>query len=84
MTSNAHRPINYTQDEFLIEGLDENGTLQTWTRSSLSVAKGIADRLVDEVGYKSAKVFNIFGGDKSDALHVREPIAQSNVQSKGE
>jgi hypothetical protein len=62
-------------EEFLIEGVDEQNVLHTWTRNNLSGAKGLADNLVDNHGYKSAKVFNIFGGDKSDALHVRvQPI----------
>lgn len=65
----THRTIT---DEFLIEGVDENDTLRTWTRDRLPVAKGLADNLVDNHGYKSAKVFNIFGGDKSDALHTRQ------------
>ena len=66
-----------SSDEFLIEGVDEKGVLHTWTRARLPGAKGLVDNLVDNHSYKSAKVFNIFGGDKgsanprSDALYER-------------
>lgn len=58
-------------DEFLIVAKGSiSDDEETWTRNNLASAQMIADQAVSRLGYKEAKVYNIFGGHKSDALYV--------------
>ena len=58
-------------DEFLIvaKGIVANDQ-EIWTRNNLASAQMIADQAVSRLGYKEAKVYNIFGGHQSDSLYT--------------
>jgi hypothetical protein len=59
-------------DEFLIEA--KGSDVRTWTRSTLAVAQFIADQAISRLGYNEAKVYNVYGGHKSDALYTVQRV----------
>lgn len=44
-----------------------------WHRSTLDVAKFIAEQAVERFGYARAEVINAFGGHRSDPLYIVRP-----------
>jgi hypothetical protein len=65
-------------DEFLIVA---KGAIasdeETWTRNNLAAAQMIADQAISRLGYREAKVYNTYGGHKSDALYVVQRVHSS-------
>lgn len=57
-------------DEFLIVAKKEGQETRQWTRSSLEPSKYLAKQAVNQLGYDSAMVFNIFGVIRSDSLYT--------------
>lgn len=58
-------------DEFLIVAKGNVASdEETWTRNNLAAAQMIADQAISRLGYKEAKVYNTYGGTRSDALYV--------------
>lgn len=62
-------------DEFQITAFKKGSESRVWTRSSLDIAKFIADQAVEKLGYEQAEVRNIFGGDVSDVLYEAKAYA---------
>ncbi len=56
-------------DEFEIIATGPFKLNRSWTRSSLESAKYVADAVV-QLGFTQAKVFNIFGGDRSEPIYT--------------
>lgn len=59
----------YPSDEFQIKAWKEDGTEKVWERSTLAIAKSIADQTIEK-GYVYAEVRNTYGGHISDPLHT--------------
>jgi len=58
-------------DEFLIEAKGKIAEeTETWTRNNLAAAQSIADQAIRRLGYLEARVYNTYGGVRSDALYV--------------
>jgi hypothetical protein len=57
-------------DEFEIIARASDRTERRWTRSNIDAARSLAEQAVDKHGYVYAQVVNVFGGHRSDPLHV--------------
>lgn len=57
-------------DEFEIRARASDKTERVWTRSTLEVAKVIADNAVNKLGFVNAQVFNVHGGNRSAPLYI--------------
>lgn len=62
-----------SEDEFRIDATGGPEAPRTWTRSTYSVAKFIADSVVARLGYTRAEVRNTFGGTISDVIYTATP-----------
>jgi hypothetical protein len=61
-------------DEFEIKATGHlTSPERMWHRSTLDVAKFIADQAVERLGFTHAEVINTFGGHRSNPIYIVTP-----------